>query len=109
MAKKRKTKEEKIIAQLRRELKEARKDFKKIEKKEVKEDKVTKLQPLASSLYLKRDLTKALILSILAIGIELVLYCLALKGIDITDLPAHLKMFGFAKDFFAEGKQIKFF
>lgn len=98
MAKKRKTKEEKIAARLRRELKEIKRELKQLKqeetpkKKQVKKSKAPNLYFLASSPYLKRDLTKTLILSILAIGIELVVYLFTIKGFDISNLPAQLKM-----------------
>lgn len=107
MAKKRKTREEKIIASLRRELEKSKRELKKIkkkeeilpEKKQVKKSKTTNLYPpclagrqVTPNLYLKRDLTKTLTLSILAIGIELVVYWLTTKGISIFDLPAQLKI-----------------
>ena len=106
MAKKRKTKEEKIIARLRRELKEIKKELKQLKEERGEKSKKEKpekearapkpldsnLYPLTSNLYLKRDLTKSLILSILAIGIELVVYWLTIKGFDISNLPAQLKM-----------------
>jgi uncharacterized membrane protein (DUF106 family) len=106
MAKKRKTREEKIIAQLRRELKEAKKELKGLkreEKKLQKKKQVKKNKPLTSNLFLKMDLTKTLILSILAIATELVVYWLyhkantlevcwlTIKGFDIFGLPARLK------------------
>lgn len=106
MAKKRKTREEKIIAGLKRELKEVKRKLKKIKKKEeilpeekqVKKSKTTNLYPpflaarqVTPDPYLKKDLTKTLILSILAIGIELVVYWLTTKGIGIFDMPAQLK------------------
>jgi len=101
MAKKRKTKEEKAIARLRRELKEIKRELKQFKEKKgerwIKEaktpkPKISNLYPLTSSPYFKRDLTKTLILSILAIGIELVVYLFTIKGFDISNLPAQLKM-----------------
>lgn len=94
MAKKRKTKEEKAIARLRRELKEIKRELKQLKKEELpkKKQPIPNLYPLTSSPYFKRDLTKTLILSILAIGIELVVYLFTIKGFDISNLPAQLKM-----------------
>jgi len=105
MAKKRKTRKEKITAKLRRELKEAKRELNRIKEKKVKKPKKEAETPkpfssslpariapmnigadgysLSSSLYLKRDLTKTLTLSILAIGVELVIYWLTTKGIGI--------------------------
>lgn len=101
MAKKRKTKEEKIIARLRRELKETKKELKRLEKREAPKIKQVKKEPaplpqtLATNLYLKRDLTKSLILSILALAIEFVVYWVITKGFDISTLPAQLKIINF--------------
>ena len=120
MAKKRKTKEQKIIAQLRRELQGAKKELKQFKKEEVVKKKPEKRKSSklsvrnaftyasdarspnpppdllrnskqAGNLYLKKDLTRTLILSILAIGIELMIYWLTIKGFDIFNLPAQLK------------------
>jgi len=83
--KKRKTREEKIISQLRRELQETRKNLKGFQEKKQPEVKIktkkfktqtTNLKPLASNLYLKKDLTKSLSLAILAIGFECLVYFL---------------------------------
>ena len=71
---KRKTREEKIIARLRKELTEVKKDLKQSKKK--KEKKTSSPHFLTSTPYLKKDLTKAVILSILAMSIELVIYLL---------------------------------
>lgn len=98
MARKRKTREEKIIAQLRRELKESKKELKGFKKEKAPEKKTVKKRPvpetsitLAFNPHLKRDLTKTLILSILAIATELVVYWFTARGYDILDLPARLK------------------
>lgn len=97
MAKKRKTREQKVIAKLRRELKEARRELKRFKKEKTsKKKRIEKSQTLvsyapSSNLYFRKDLTKTLILSILAIAIELVVYWLTTTGFDIFNLPAHLK------------------
>lgn len=81
--KKRKTREEKIIADLRRELQSARKalsDTNQAEKtqKSVKKEKELPTPTMSAtsqaSPYLKKDLTKSLILAIMAIAFELAIY-----------------------------------
>ena len=75
--KKRKTKEEKIISQLRRELQETRKNQPEVKLKTKKlKPQTISLKPLASNIYLKKDLTKSLALAILAIGFECLVYFL---------------------------------
>jgi len=97
----RKTRKEKIIAELRRKLKvtqDLEKREEKIENKETKESlKIPTITSKAridsedqkqNSLlaispytpYIKKDLTKTLILAILAIGLELILYFLDRAG-----------------------------
>ncbi len=74
--KKRKTREEKIIADLRRELQTARRELKDTNQEE-KPKKSSKEAPPATTEphpYLKKDLTKSLILAIMAIAFELVVY-----------------------------------
>lgn len=73
---KRRRKEERIIARLRKELKEVKEELKQFKKEELpKEEPAAPSLPLLNpSLYLKKDLIKTLILSLFAIGAELVVY-----------------------------------
>lgn len=100
MAKNRKTKEGKIIARLRKELQAAQKELRQLKKEKTSKEKQFKSQdtillPSTSPLYLKRDLTKSLIFSILALAIEFVVYWVFTKGFDISILPAQLKIINF--------------
>lgn len=87
--KKRKTREEKIIADLRRELQAVHREFKDPlpEKKTHKSIKKKKelLEPALPTAdkanpYLRKDLTKSLILAIMTIAFEIVIYSFILPG-----------------------------
>lgn len=91
MAKKRKTRQEKIIADLRRKLEMTRRGKEWVMSSESSresepEEKMERLIPVThprpmtqnsppiSTTYIKKDLTKTFVLAILAISLELVLY-----------------------------------
>lgn len=90
--KKRKTREEKIISQLRRELQEARRESapstkappeKKPQISVKKEKKIAVKPELAVTKpnhCLKKDLTKSLVLAIMAIAFELAIYYILPEG-----------------------------
>jgi len=80
MAKKRKTRKDKIIADLKRELAKKKPIHPKPIRIAPKTPKLPKLSPISTNinnqinLHLKKDLTKSLALAILVIGFELVVY-----------------------------------